>query len=502
MKISRTEQILLVGFYFLASTYILSSSYLGVSGEHTWRQSDVYGHILGFLNYKNFDFGDRFTGPREIFDIPIYEFLIAKASIITNSDVLATTRFLNLILWIVTAFSGYSYVNAVGKRYSGVIFVSLMSVSPLVLHYYSVPLPDVMAIAFSLLGIMILSRGNSYISVAYSLPFLAIATLIKSPVPFVFLVLHSAYFLLNQNGKRICTMETIRNSTPLLVMLLVLFLLAVAAEQLRIFLIGRDEVGFYQDQIFYFGTFQQRLSGEFWRVLWERLDQFALNGFGLIYVLTILLSLILLREKRNFIFSLSSVVAFMSGWLIFSNVYFVHDYYQLPVAVVLFLSFSVSFSFILDWLGRLPTLHIFHISTSLLILWFGILLYVYFHQPILSEKSRSDIYSSFEYALKDVNTFLYVSDDRDDDPRIGGLLSTKFQIIRPEEFEANCELYLDKFEAIVAEKSSFCLSENRQLADYYVNYKGLTFFMDSRREVGTSRSAPPTPSPPGPGSSR
>ena len=152
---------------FVGVVYIASSAYLGINGHASWRQALTYGHILGFTGDKGFMPFDLFTlssGARFVFDMPLYQYLIAKASLLTGGDPLVMARFVNLVLWLLTAFAGYGLCRALSaapasrapSASAGTAFFLLLATSPLVLHYYSVPLPDTMALALALAGIALL----------------------------------------------------------------------------------------------------------------------------------------------------------------------------------------------------------------------------------------------------------------------------------------------------------------------------------------------------------
>ena len=72
-KIARLALAVLV---LIAFSHIISAAYLGIGDNHAWRQSDVYGHILGFMHTRGFVEYDRFMlSMREVYDIPIYQYI-------------------------------------------------------------------------------------------------------------------------------------------------------------------------------------------------------------------------------------------------------------------------------------------------------------------------------------------------------------------------------------------------------------------------------------------
>lgn len=485
---SRLEKISLVVFAFIAFSYIISSSYLGVNGNHSWRQSDVYGHILGFTGTKDFTEYDRFiAGSKAVFDVPIYPYVVAKVSLFISSDPLVVTRFINLMLWLITAFAGYKLCRLLGNASAGLVFVYLLATSPLILHYYSVPLPDVMSIAFSLMGIVLLHVSNrSWKGLLYSLPFLAIATLIKSPIVFVFLVFYVVYALLNIDMKRPVLHATLSKYAPFITSLIILFGFTIYAEQLRKLLLNLEGAGFAQDPTWYFGTWELRTSIGFWNVLWDRFHIWGPVAFGYIYLVVIAIAALLDRGKQHLTVTAASIVAFFSGWLVFSNVYEIHDYYQLPVTVVIFISFAISLSNIFRYaIERIPVPAHSKLETIGMILIVPLSFAQVLTQQSLSSRSRANIYSGIEYALRDQNIFLYVSDyeHRSNNPRPGGRVSTKFHSVSLDDFENNCDEYLSDYSAVLADDYSNCLAYNKKYANYFVQDSGITFYLNSNTKI-------------------
>ena len=159
----RLQTATLAACVLVAVVYIASAAHLGIGGDHRFRQALTYGHILGFTGDKGFTPFDLFTltwrEGRFVFDMPLYQYLVAKASLLAGSDPLVMTRYVNLALWLLTAFAGYWFSKALSATATaGVAFIFLFSTSPLILHFYSAPMPDLLAIALAMTGIALLHR--------------------------------------------------------------------------------------------------------------------------------------------------------------------------------------------------------------------------------------------------------------------------------------------------------------------------------------------------------
>ncbi|MCA8835510.1 MAG: hypothetical protein K8953_10550 [Proteobacteria bacterium] len=500
----KLEIIALAAFGFIAFGYIISSAYLGLSGDHLGRQATTYGAILGFMEFKNFTSYDLFLlNIKEIHDIPIYQYIIAKAALLTKTDPLVTVRFANLSLWLIAAISGYKFCRHVSTPLAGIIFVFLIATSPLILHYYSVPLQDVMAITFSLVGLFALYKYElRWRGFLYALPFLAIATLIKSPVPFVFVVFYATYIVLSATYKNTSLRAMLVKYAPFIATLMVALFLALLAEQLRTFLLDKEFIGVITQAEWYFGTWKLRTSAEFWQILWGRSNFSGPFAFGYIYLFTITIACFIKPKKNHIVITVSALVAFFAGWLIFSSVYYWHDYYQLPVAIIIFISFAVSLSHILAYItDKIPTTH--HqknLATIGVVMVILLSLFQVMTQDTFAEERRKTSWEdrtritpfrSIEYALRNQDVFLYVVSPppyytapmhiTPTNPTLGGLVSTKYDSVDKATFEDNCVGYIKKYAAILATSYSECLVNNKKDASYFIEDDYVTFYLNTSK---------------------
>ncbi len=491
------EKIALATFGFIAFSYIISAAYFGIDGQPLWwhplRQSDTYGHILGFMEFKDFTPYDQFhVGEKKIFDIPIYQYIIAQTSLLLESEPLVTTRFMNVLFWAITAFSGYKICRSLGRPTAGMIFVFLMATSPLILYYHSEPLPDTMAIALSLFGLQVLYKhGLNWKSVICALPCLAIATLIKSPIPFVFVVFYSTYIMLSATYKNTSLRAMMAKYAPFITLLAIILLLAILAELLRANLLPQYTINSTDSYNWYFGTWEMRTSAEFWQTVWLRFDDSATSSFGYIYPIVIAIACLIKREKHHIIVIISALVAFFAGWLIFSNLYKIHNYYQLPVAIVTFISFAVSLSHIFAYIiDKIPTRHQKNFATI------GVVMVILFsfHQMMTQGTSNDrgqirKLLSGIEYAMREQNLLLYVVSPEPYyrysthihpvDTTIGAMFSTKFKTISKEDFENNCTDYIKEYPAILATNYSECLVNNKKNASYFIKDDYVIFYLNT-----------------------
>lgn len=353
-----------------------------------------------------------------------------------------------------------------GKRYAGLSFLFFMATSPLILHYYSVPLPDTFSIALSMVALVILFYYKAtYGSVFLSIPFLVIATLIKSPIVFIFILFYLFYGLFAKDiyfSTQIST--TIRKNLSLLLLFVILLVSAISAELLRKYLLGGlDGFGFAQDPSWYFGTWDQRTQVFFWQRIMNDLDESGIYPFSVIYLTILLVSVFIERSKTLFAIHFTAILSFFAGWLIFSNLYEKHDYYKLPVTIVLFISLSVSLSFVIKHLQAKYRNHkIYFLKPTIVSLTIVGTLYILSMQYYISDREYSRVFSQAKDALKSYNSFLNVGGNSSD-PTLGALLGTKYKTMSIKEFDKNCLYDAYKYQAIVIKKENTCLKKYRYL---------------------------------------
>jgi hypothetical protein len=481
------EKLLLYVLLFIPLAYILSASYVGLNDSGAWRQADVYAHILGFTGFKGFGPFEDFLGQRTVYDIPIYEYLIAKTSLLIRADPLVVTRYFNALLWLLTSYSGYRIAESF-REHSGIIFLFVISTSPLLLHYFSVPLPDTMALAFSMVALAMLTRGRlGPWQATLTCALLGTAALIKSPVPFVVLVFYTTWLGAGVLLRREAVLLRFRShwryiSSPLLVALV----FAVLAEMLRNQVLRQGLGGFAQDPSWYFGTMDMRLSADLWLSSLERFQDASTRYLANVYIILLLLAIHpALRADRTLI--PAAIAAYLSGWLIFPLLYRVHDYYQLPGTLIVYTVVAAAarslWSLVTEKLpplasGSTKRLEYEHL---LLVALLCIAVVASIGMRDISDFRRTSVYDTLEYALRNQETFLYVDNDKkfsdNVGPAIGGLTVTRFTQVNHFEFERDCVRWIDEYRAVLVKGTSGCLTRQKSLGSFYLASDGFEFLL-------------------------
>jgi hypothetical protein len=190
-----------------------------------------------------------------------------------------------------------------------------------------------------------------------------------------------------------------------------------------------------------------------------------------IAALIILVFYVLLRRFEAFRTLLPLGVGFMSGWLIFTNLYIIHDYYGLPTMFMLLVAVSIA---IRGCVGQVAQrVHFLNKSAAVLIL--VVPLMVVYGEKISSYSVTSEG-EAMRFILRNVQHFVYVSNENPDDwsPIVGGLAAKPFILVSQGEFEHSCVEILREESAVVINRSNIegpsqCLSKIRESANTFMS---------------------------------
>lgn len=471
----------------IASCAISSSAYLGVNGNMVWRQSDSIAQILSFSGWKGLSPMDSFQGGPSWFATPLYELIVSAAAAVTGlkgaEGDLTAAVLTDLVCFWLLLLSGFRFAEKISSG-SGIILIFLLATSPLYLHYYSVPIPDTLALALSVLAVSLLMDERCSAPRATAALFaLSAACLIKSPIPFVLL----AFFLTRE-----AILGNLRKRWRLIAIVsLTALVSALLPEYLRNRFLGSQNAFFAQDPWWYFGSFDDRLSLKFWKTMVNRVTKAApFRVLGSVYAIAAAVSLVWCAKKRKLSAAVPYLVSFLSGWLVFTHVYMLHDYYSLPTNFIFFTAVSVCLCRALKALPPLPD--------SLRGAWpyalcvTAILLTVY-------GKSISGIRDAgFQHAsswfLRNTDVLLYSADGTgyyDDSNVPGGLFLTPFKRVDRQDLETNCSEYLEKYSAVAVHdaKGSKCLQDAAGMASVFASDDGYTLWIrrDRKQPAGNGR---------------
>ena len=426
---------------FIGCLSIISQTYLGIHGDHTYRQADVLSHILGFYGWKGIQPLTNFLGDRSLYDFPIYSYLVGKSAFISSADPLVVVRFWNMLFWMMLAFFGYKTCEHLSKN-SGHYFLFSIVTLPVFLKYYSVPLPDVMAISLCMCAVyLLLTKRDDLLYFSLAGLCLIISTLIKSPISYIFIIFIVLHIALEQ-GYRVLT------ARRWVVLLALNVIAALGAEQIRISYLGaRGRVNFLLQSDWYFS--------------WKNDPGLSADRILAIYPLSATGTYICILGVIVFLTNPSThakkfapiIVAFVAGWITFFNLYWQHEYYQMPMMVLVFIGIAVLLSqtsILMKWAAFVRLFIIIAAPLS-------IIAYkppVRFNSPMTSNNQ----WHAMSYLLRNHDEVLLVDSLRESGIPIGGLLKTRIRWISPTEFDSNCHRFIGENRAIlVLHTSSQCL---------------------------------------------
>ena len=467
--VSRFAIPIIAGF---AVVSIISASYVGLNGHHVWRQSDSYSQILGMLGQPGLGPLDLFAGGRMIYDIPIYQMIVAGLSMITDGEPLLIARIFGAVLFVIFVFAGAKIANRMEPG-AGLVLAALLATSPLYLHYFATPLPDLLSLACSAVAVMLLVDSGHRARFWLVVSLLVISAFIKPPVTFVFIAFYVTWTLVNWRS----TLSGQRSSWIRLGGLLAASLAGVIISEFirhsyRCAVIGCNMPSRWE---WYFGLLTDRTSRATWSTVWNYTQQaFAFRWLTYVAVIALVLYLVLGRFE-GFKLLLPPIVGFASGWLVFTKLFVWHDYYGLPTMFMLFMGISIAVGGLagvvaqrVDSLSKPAQL----LMAPLLIVVAVPLMIVYGHK--ISSYGVTSEGQAMRFILRDVEHFVFVSNEDPYNPEVGGQAAKPFTVFSQGEFERYCMEILRDERAVVInrlnveESPSQCLSMIRESANSFM----------------------------------
>jgi hypothetical protein len=304
-------------------------------------------------------FGPPWSAPMEF---PIYEACVAKVSVMTGWAIEPAGRFVSMVFLYLALPACLGLAANLGippaRRW---LFAALILVSP-VYAYYSraimIESTALCACAWFLLAYLRAIDSGSRKWLAAAMAFGVIAALAKVTTLIVFLAAGAVYTL---SGLRTVwpAPKPARNRMVMWIVSrgLLATLPAIVAGSLWVHyadLIKRSNplsafLASGPMTPFNFGTLHQRLSGEFWQRIAYHTANSVISPFSITLVLLFALFTPAGWSRR----ALLLLAGFAAGPLIFSNLYFVHDYYFYGNGAFLLAALALAWSRLLDN-GSLP----------------------------------------------------------------------------------------------------------------------------------------------------
>lgn len=453
---------------------ISSSAFMKIGGDHLWKIAESYGFIMGYMSQKNFlPFDLHLIGHTSLVNMPFYEITIAFFAKLFKTDPLVLSRYLNVMLWILTFYSIIIILDKLKIFYSVIFFSICFVTSPLILHYYSHPLPDLMSISFSLFSFIFLVSDKKIYKL-FGIFLITIATLVKSPIVFIFLWFYFTFVTLEKIFiEKISVKNFISSNKNLIFFSFYLLFIALLSENLRNFLQGNYSLTLAKQSQWYFGDFNLRFSLSFFNRIFERINSINFfNSFFIIYFLLILITQIYFKSLKLFLINFSAISSYFIGWAIFASVYYNHNYYQIPGSIILIISASSCIKLIFKncWNEKFNNLNLKFFMFMIVIFYLFLLLF----QNSMSDRNRLYSYQIPQYLLNDQDYFLHVTEHAG--PHIAGLVNTRVKRVKKTEFEDKCAYFIENNKNILSDYDTECLSANKNNAYNFISTNDFVFY--------------------------
>ncbi|MBV5327744.1 MAG: hypothetical protein JZU65_08925 [Chlorobium sp.] len=278
------------------------------------------------------------------FEFPIYQTLVAAIVAISDIELETVGRFVSYVFLVACAWPAFSLSKRLALPQSVPwVFCALLWASPLSIYWGRTFMIETTALFFSLAclpyALDVIRRVGGRSSVLWFVIFATAAVLQKITTGGPVLLFLFLLAMFTQLRRTVLSLQTARNLLYTLAVICIPLVIGLAwahyadvvkmanpfGSQLTSKTLGR----------WIYGTMQQKLSPETWRlVVWER--SLRWNAGGLLGVSLLILPWLSGRVHRRYAWlSLAALTLFLLPVLIFTNVHFVHEYYQ--VACVPFL---------------------------------------------------------------------------------------------------------------------------------------------------------------------
>jgi hypothetical protein len=285
------------------------------------------------------------------FEFPIYQALVAALSGFFSLDLVATGRFVSFLFLVACAWPAFSVSRRLKLPESVPwVFCALLWTSPLYVYWGRTFMIETAALFFSFAAIPyaidLVNRVGGWRSAALFVVFASAGVLQKSTTAgpiLLFLLFAAVFFHIRQFGMGFSMLR--RLVRPIAIIIIPLIIGLVWAHYTDIVKI-KNPVGNRLTSkalmSWNFGTLAQRLNPETWKVVvWKR--SLKPNAGGILGVFLLLLPWVSGQDQRRFAWLvLATIVLFLLPLMIFTNLHYIHEYYQ--AGCVLFLIFALSVS--------------------------------------------------------------------------------------------------------------------------------------------------------------
>ncbi len=332
-----------IGVFFICLVIHFAYSLVGwnntIAGHHGFRQTQTaittYYMIKDGLqiNYITPVLGPPWAIPLEF---PLYQWLVALVVLLFNTPLDQTGRFLNLLFSYLSFFPVYSILEYFVKNRSyRLIILSLILLNPTYIFWSRTFLIEPLALFLTLIHIWASARSFErekigYVITAVITGALAGAVKITTYVAYFPIVLtFSIGFWFVKKNKTQLLKYLLRALFIVFIPLALMLLWSIYADYHRSLnpIMGAGGPSYKSGQLkWVFGTCQQKISFNTWKIIFSR-SNLINEIFGSRLGLGLILSILFWINRNRRVEIILSFGLWLFAPFIFTNLYYVHDYY-------------------------------------------------------------------------------------------------------------------------------------------------------------------------------
>jgi hypothetical protein len=330
---------LIIGAFVASLSWAILMAGVGwnntLSDQHGFRQTQTaittYYLMQGgpLLNYETPVLGRPWSVP---FEFPLYQWIVASAAILLKSPLNETGRFVSELFFFLSLVMIWLLLAALNVRMVyRLVFLTLILVSPQYVFWSRTFMIESIALFLCMTYLLLAcryARDHTLLTLFFGGVTGALAALVKATtLPAFVLVAGLFYFFILQGQYKAIKVILPKTIVPFLFfvclpLLALLFWTQYADQVKSLNVVGiRTTSSALMD--WNFGSLAQRLSPHTWTLLFTRTIPDLIGGN-----ISLVLSLIALCLARNRLIPFFiCIVAFLSVFLIFTNLHVVHNYY-------------------------------------------------------------------------------------------------------------------------------------------------------------------------------
>ncbi len=336
-------------FHFFLSTIGWNNPIVDLHGFRQTQTAITTQYFLkdGFrLNYETPVLGAPWSIP---FEFPLYQLVTASLVKLFGLPLESSGRFVSLIFFYASLATGLRLLSTIGLKRNAILTIgTLILTSPIYLFWSRTFMIESLALFLSLAFLLLCIKFSSKPSVALfilaimtgSLGALTkISTFILFYVPVILIFLKFAYAKYRRDPASSFTEGEASGRTRGMVFMILLgipifvsLLWTLYADNLKKENpLASGFITSYDLRFWNFGNTAQRLAPATWQRILEVTQNSVIGNNW--FMIASLVSVFLLRRFR--LLTVVCLLAYFSGPLIFTNLYFVHDYYFYATAIFL-----------------------------------------------------------------------------------------------------------------------------------------------------------------------